>query len=135
MNDLGAGSGGVQIENAGPVSVTLRASSSSPLEHTSRLTLIRDSPRVDIHNQINQNFSDTHTWGFGFKLDDPKVRHEEVGAVILAGLLPEGGHYSPKNARYDWLTLNHFVDISDGSDTIGVTLSNADCYFMKETAT
>jgi alpha-mannosidase len=44
-------------------------------------------------------------------------------------LLADGGHYSPRNARYDWLTLNHFAVISGGG--AGVTLSNSDCYFFR----
>ena len=49
--------------------------------------------------------------------------------MIRAKLLGEGGHYASRNARYDWLTLNHFADISGGG--VGVTLSNADCAFMQ----
>ena len=60
------------------------------------------------------------------------VWHEEVGAVIRGKLLANGGHYSPKNARYDWLTMNHFADMTDGAaNNFGVTLSNADAFFMK----
>ncbi|NWG75024.1 MAG: glycoside hydrolase [Rubrivivax sp.] len=123
--------GQLEPENVGPVSATLRATltSSSPLKHTTRITLIRNSNRIDIRNEINQNFSDVYVWRYGFNLNSPDVWHEEVGAVIRAKLLANGGHYSPRNARYDWLTLNHFADISDG--TVGVTLSNADCYFMQ----
>jgi alpha-mannosidase len=129
INDLGQASGVLQVENAGPVSVTLKADSSGPLNHTTRITLFRGSDRIDIRNDINQNFSDTFTWGFGFNLANPDIWHEELGAVIRAKLLSQGGHYSPRNARYDWLTLNHFADINDGS--VGVTLSNADTSFMK----
>ncbi|MFT3893231.1 MAG: hypothetical protein QM730_16500 [Anaerolineales bacterium] len=131
INDLGNGTGTVQVENAGPVSVTLLATSSSPIAHTTRITFIRNSERVQIQNDINQNFGSTYTWDFGFEVNTPDVWHEEVGAVIWAKLTTQGGHYSPRanNSRYDWLTLNHFADISDGS--VGVTLSNADCYFMK----
>lgn len=129
LNDLGPGSGTLQIENSGPVSVTLRAEATGPLKHTTRITLIRDSLRIDIRNDINQNFNDTYTWNFGFELEPPDVWHEEVGAIIRAKLLTEGGHYSPRNTRYDWLTLNHFADISNGAN--GITLSNADCYFMR----
>jgi alpha-mannosidase len=129
INDLGAGTGTLTVENSGPVTVTLKADSSAGLSHTSRITLIRDVNRIDIRNDINQNFSDVRTWGYGFNLANPDVWHEEVGAVIRAKLLADGGHYSGRNARYDWLTLNHFADMSDG--TVGVTLSNADCYFMK----
>jgi alpha-mannosidase len=131
INDLGDGTGTLQVENAGPVSVTLLATSSSPIAHTSRITFIRNSERVEIQNDINQNFNSTYTWGFGFELNNPDTWHEEVGAVIRAKLTTQGGHYSPRvnNSRYDWLTLNHFVDIGDGP--VGVTLSNADCYFMR----
>ncbi|MGH7959319.1 MAG: glycoside hydrolase, partial [Opitutaceae bacterium] len=38
-------------------------------------------------------------------------------------------HYSPRNSRLDWLSLNHYADISDGAQ--GVTLSSADCSFMR----
>lgn len=131
INDLGAGSGTLEVENAGPVSVTVKATSSGPLSHTTRINLIRQSSRIEIRNDIDQNFDTTNTWGFGFNLAAPDVWHEEVGAVIRAKLSTQGGHYSPRNARYDWLTLNHFADISDGSGAAGITLSNADCYFMK----
>ena len=131
VNDLGAGTGSVRVENEGPVSVTIVAETSSPLMHTSRITLFGDLPRVDIQNEIRQNFGDPQTWSFGFNLNNPNVWHEEVGAIILARLTTDGGHYSPRisNSRYDWLTLNHFVDMSAGD--LGVTLSNSDCYFMR----
>ncbi|MEW5978790.1 MAG: glycoside hydrolase [Acidobacteriota bacterium] len=130
INDLGPGSGQLEIENAGPVSVTLRATAGGPVPHISRITLFRESRRIEIHNEITQNFQDILTWGFGFNLRSPDVWHEEVGAVIRAKLLAEGGHYSPTNSRLDWLTLNHFAAIS-GEDGVGVTLSNADLAFMK----
>ncbi len=132
INDLGSSSGTLVIENAGPVSITLKATASNPLAHTTQITLIRNSRRVDIKNEITQNFNSTYRWRFGFELNTPDMWHEEVGAIIRAKLLNQGGHYSDRvdNARYDWLTLNHFADMS-GSEGAGVTLSNADCYFMK----
>lgn len=129
MNDLGPGVGQLHVENAGPVSVTLVATSSEPLAHTTRITLRRGSDRIDIQNEITQGFHDTLTWDFCLDLMNPEVWHEEVGAIIQAKLTTEGGHYSPRAARYDWLTLNHFVDMNDGA--VGLTLSNADCYFMR----
>lgn len=129
LNDLGPGAGTLTVENAGPVSVTLVATATGPLAHTTRLTLIRDVARVDIRNEITQGFSDVRQWRFSLNVTSPDVWHEEVGAVIRARLTTDGGHYSPRNARYDWLTLNHFVDMSGGG--VGVTLSNADCYFMQ----
>jgi alpha-mannosidase len=130
LNDLGSATGSLALENAGPVSVTLRATSSSPLAHTSRITLTRGSDRVAIQNEITQSFGGTREWRFSFNEPNPEVRHEEVGAVLLAKLTSQGGSYSPTNARYDYLTLNHFADMS-GSDGTGVTLSNADAYFMR----
>lgn len=132
INDLGGNrSGRIVVENAGPVSVTLRAESSSPLEHVTRVTMYRTSPRVDITNEIKQNFTNIRTWSNSFEINSPDVWHEEVGAVIRGKLIANGGHYSPRNARYDWLTMNHFADMTDGGNTYGITLSNADAYFMK----
>ncbi|HTH51779.1 MAG TPA: hypothetical protein VL501_07595 [Pyrinomonadaceae bacterium] len=132
LNDIGGNrTGTLTVENAGPVSVTLRAISSSPVQHTTRITLYRDSDRIDIQNEITQNFSDVKTWSYSFDLTSPDVWHEEVGAVIRAKLLANGGHYSPHNARYDWLTMNHFADMSEGGGSFGVTVSNWDDYFMK----
>lgn len=129
VNDLGGRGGSFASKNIGAVSVTLRVISMSPHLHTTRITLIRGSNRIEIQNDILGNFGETLTWGYSFNIDSPDVWHEEVGAVIRAKLLPDGGHYSPKNARYDWLTINHFADVS--GDKVGVTLSNADAYYMK----
>ena len=129
INDLELGAGSLQVENAGNISVTLLAKADSPLVHESRITLFRGLDRIEIQNDITQNFNETNTWGFGFALQNPDVHHEEVGAILRARLTSDGGHYSPRNARYDWLTLNHFADVSQ--DDAGVTISNADCYFMK----
>lgn len=133
LNDLGGDrSGTITVESSGPVSVTLRAVSSSPLQHTTRLTLFANSDRIEISNEITQNFSNVNTWSYSFEINSPDVWHEEVGAVIRGKLLANGGHYSPRNARYDWLTMNHFADISDGAaNDFGITISNADAFFMK----
>ncbi|CAB5090497.1 Alpha-mannosidase (EC [Olavius algarvensis associated proteobacterium Delta 3] len=134
MNDLQVVTGsGVTVENAGPVSVTLVAGTGLFPSRESRITLIRNSRRIEIQNEITQNFDGNYTWSFGFNLGSPVIRHEEVGAIILAKIQTDGGHYSPRasNSRYDWQTLNHFADISDGVFDIGMTLSNWDCYFMK----
>lgn len=127
VNDLATGAGQLRVEHSGPVSVTLLAQASAPLSRTTRIRLLRGLRRIEIRNEIQQNFVDTYTWGFGFNLDNPDVNHEEVGAIARARLQPVG-HYATQNARYDWLTFNHFADMNDGS--VGVTLSNADCYFM-----
>ncbi len=130
INDLGPSGGTVEVENIGPVSATVKITADAPLNHTTRLTLFRDSDRIELRNEINQNFSDVYTWGFGFNLENPDTWHEEVGAVIRAKQLANGGHYADRGARLDWQTLNHFADMT-GSNNTGVTLSNADCYFMR----
>ena len=87
--------------------------------------------RVDLRNEISQNWgSAARTFGFGFALTNFTVRHEEIGALLTAKLLANGGHYSPTHARYDWLTLNSFADIT-GADHAGCTLANTDCYFFQ----
>ncbi len=133
LNDLGEGTGTREVENVGPVSVTLKVRDvPTPLKHTTRITLYNHSNRIDIQNEITQNFSSQGdappVWAFGFNLDSPDIWHEEVGDVIRTKLEPIG-HYARNHARYDWLTLNHFADISSGQR--GVTLANSDCLFLK----
>ncbi|GAB3643783.1 glycoside hydrolase [Spirosoma arcticum] len=133
FNDLGstnkdAGSP-VVIENEGPVSVTLRATSSDPIAHTVRVTLFRSNPRIEIEDSIQANFGDVKTWAFSLNLDKPTTHHEELGAILTAKTETRGGHYADQNARYDWLTFNHFADLSEPN--YGVTLSNQDCSFFK----
>ncbi len=129
-NDLGGSDGVVAVESAGPVSATLLASGDGPLAHRTRVTLIEGVDRVEIVNEITENFNETQTWAFSFNLPDAGLWHEELGALLRVKLEQDGGHYAAQNARYDWLTLNHFADLT-GADGYGVTLSNADCYFMK----
>jgi alpha-mannosidase len=132
MNDLGSGAsntGTIKVTNAGPVSVTVVCSGKEPLSHSSSITLFRDIPRIDIQNMITQNFADVQHWAFSYNVQDAEVWHEEIGAVLKAKPVTEGGHYATRNARFDWLTLNHFADITNGK--YGITLSNADCAFMK----
>ncbi|MBI5831016.1 MAG: glycoside hydrolase [Armatimonadetes bacterium] len=127
--DLGPSGGTISVEEAGPLSATLLSTADQPVRHTTRVTLTAGSPRVAIECRVEQNFGQTLTWGFGLNLDDFTVRHEELGAILTAKLSGEGGHYSPRNARYDWLTLNHFVDASSADH--GLTLSNADLSFFR----
>jgi alpha-mannosidase len=133
VNDLGGnGSGSLRVESSGPVSVTLMASSSSPINHVTRITLFRGVNRIEISNEITRNFAGVRAWNYSFNVSSPDMWHEEVGAVIRAKLLADGGHYAPRNARYDWLTMNHFADISDSAaGNFGVTVSNWDDSFMR----
>ncbi len=132
INDFGSGDGPITVENVGAVSATLAVEAGGSPAHTTRVTLYQGLDRIDIANEITQNFGDTRHWSFAFNLAEPDVWHEEVGAVIRAKLLAAGGHYAPGPdcVRHDYQTLNHFVDMS-GADRAGVTLSSADCTFMR----
>jgi alpha-mannosidase len=133
VNDLGTTdvNDGQQltIENAGPVSVTLKAVSTNPVLHTTRITLYANNPRIDIENTIQENFGDVKTWAFSFDLNNPTTRHEELGAILIDKLEKNGGHYANSIARYDWQTFNHFANLSESN--YGITLSNLDCSFFK----
>ena len=132
LNDFAANStagSAIAVENSGPVSVTLRCTSTAGKAHTTRVTLFRDSDRVAIQNDITENFADVRHWGFSFNLTSPDVHAEEIGAVIRAKRKAGGGDYADTHARTDYLSLNHFADMSNGTNTRGVTLSNADCSF------
>ncbi len=125
MNDLGVGSGTVTAENVGPVSATLRVDAGGSPPHRTRVTLYRTIDRVDIDNEVTGNFGNNPlAYSFGVNLSGYTVHHEEVGAIATAKYLSEGGSYSPTQCRYDYLTMNHFVDLSDA--THGLTLSNWD---------
>jgi len=132
LNNLGVKNlqeGTLTVENAGPVSITLKSVSMDPILHTVRLTLFADNPRILIENHIQANFKDVKTWDFAFNLKNQTTRHEEVGAILTAKSEKRGGHYSSMQARLDWQTFNHFADMSENN--YGITLSNQDCSFFK----
>ncbi|MBC7722924.1 MAG: glycoside hydrolase, partial [Pedobacter sp.] len=133
VNDLGSTNiddgEDLMVENAGPVSVTLKAVSTNPILHTVRVTLFANNPRIDIEDSIQQNFGGTKTWSFSFNLSNPTTRHEELAAILTVKKAAKGGHYADENARYDWQTFNHFANMSEPK--YGITLSNMDCSFFK----
>lgn len=134
LNDFAAKSDDgdpLRVENSGPVSVTVRARSEAGLPHTTAITLYRGSDRVDIRNELNANFSDVRHWAFSFALHEPAVHTEEVGAVNLNKLQSAGGDYADTHARYDYVTVNHFADLTDVTGKMGVTISNPDLAFGK----
>ncbi|MBX9884137.1 MAG: hypothetical protein K2X68_04105 [Novosphingobium sp.] len=132
LNDLGEGTGSVVLESNGPVSATLRADIDGPQPRTVRLTVYAGSGRIDLENRIAGGFDDLKTYSFPFAIDKPLVRHEEVGAVMSARLANSGGlSLRTQNALYEWLTLNHFADMTAGTGRDGITLSNSDAYFMR----
>jgi len=134
LNDFAAGSDEgepLRIENRGPVSVTVRARSEAGLEHRTAITLYRGCDYVDIRNEITANFSDVRHWAFTFLLKDAALHTEEVGAINLNKVQSAGGDYADTHARYDYVTVNHFADFTDGAGAKGVTISNPDLAFGK----
>ena len=122
------------VDNTGPVSLTVKITSTEIVNHETLITVFKNIPRIEIDNKITQNFGDDFLYTvFAFNstnIPSPTIWHEENGAVILAKKVSNGGHYADQQARYDWLTLNHFAAISSNGN-YGVTLSNQDCYFMQ----
>lgn len=121
--------GALVVESSGPVSTTVRAAAAGPLARETRVTLVRGVDRVEVENRILENFGGTFAWEFDMALDAPRVWHEEVGAVVRAALQADGGHYAPRGARYDWLSLGHFVAAED--DGRCVALSSPDLGFFR----
>lgn len=119
------------VENRGPVSVTVRARTSAGLSHTSAITLYRNSGRIDLENEIDAELSGVRHWAFTFAIDRPAVHSEEVGAINLNKRQSDGGDYADTHARYDYISANHFADITDGSGTKGLTISNPDLAFAR----
>ena len=133
-NDLGSAAkksdSAMRVENAGPVSVTLTAESSTPIKHISKITLFGFNDRIEIENCIEQNIgSGPVTYAFSFNTDNPVIHNEEAGAILTARQLSDGGNYADRICRLDWIALNHFAEISDGNS--GMIISNRDAILMK----
>lgn len=124
--DRGEGSPVIQ---AGPVSATVFIRSNEGVAHSTAVTLYRDSSRIDIDNEIHENFSDVRHWSFSFAIADPTVRTEELGTININQLESAGGDYADTHARYDYITVNHFADMANADS--GITLSNADLAFAR----
>ncbi len=121
----------IVVSNSGPVSATVTCQSKGTPTHRTSITLYINSNRIDICNEITENFNDVRHWSYSFNLGSPIVHTEEVGAVIKVKTKTEGGDYADRNARYDYATMNHFADITDGNNKRGVTLSTSDLSFVK----
>ena len=131
MNDQGTGSGQPLVKHTGPVSACILIDAGGQPAHRTEITLYSEIDRIDIKNEIYENFwgNPPVYYGFGLQLGTFMVRHEEVGAIATARLTSDGGHYATASAKYDYLTMNHFVDVS-GPDR-GITLSNWDSPFFR----
>jgi len=133
LNYLGSGNihagEEINVECISENCMQLECRSAEPILHACRFTFYRDDPRIDIENTILENFGKPLYWTFQANVGEPEVWHEEVGAIIKAKKASSGGHYANRMARYDHLTLNHFVDV--GNDKEGLTISNSDCLFFR----
>ncbi len=133
LNDLGSSDhengDDILVVDSSEKFIILLCRSEDPLPHRCWITFYADDLRIDFKNIIQQNFDDLLHYSFPFNIEDPEVWHEETGAVIMAKPASAGGHYADRMARYDYLTLNHFVNT--GNDKESITLSNADCLFFR----
>ncbi len=130
LHDLGTGAGAVTVESTGPVSTTLIVEAGGTPPHETRVTLYAEGlDRVDIDGRITGNFGDAQAYAYHFDLPGMTMRHEEVGMIARVARLADGGDYADENARTDFLTLNHFVDLSQAAR--GVTLSSRDSPFFQ----
>ncbi|MBI5709704.1 MAG: T9SS type A sorting domain-containing protein [Candidatus Eisenbacteria bacterium] len=129
LHDLGSGNGGAVLESAGPVSATLRVVAGGSPAHETRVTLYAGLDRVDIEGRVTGNFSSEVACDYAFDLPGAAMRHEEVGMIARVARQSNGGDYADQNARTDWLTFNHFVDLSQSA--YGVTVSNWDSPFFR----
>lgn len=129
-HDPGNGSGTVTLENTGPVSTTLLVNAGGTPAHQTRVTLYGGGiDRIDVEGRHTQNFGGTVTWTSRFNVTGGAWRHEEVGMIARAAYQSAGGDYADQNARTDYLTFNHFADLSDAAR--GITLSSRDSQFFQ----
>ena len=128
LMDAGSGNGSVTIEQQGPVSTTLRVVAGGTPAHESRVTLYAGSDRIDVEQRVTQNFGGDVEYRSAFALEGASVRHEEVGMIARVARAQQGGDYADENTRTDYLTFNHFVDLSLAGR--GLTMSNWDSPFF-----
>jgi len=129
MSSPHTGPGSVSVLHQGPVRTVLRVAPTGSPARTVEIGLTAADPVVWIESRITQNFGNRQDYGFDFALTQPEARHEEVGMIARAAYAAEGGDYADENARVDWLTSNHFIDL--GEPTHGVTLSDPDGLFWR----
>jgi alpha-mannosidase len=127
--ELTHGGGTAVVENSGPVTTTLRVTAGGVPAHECRISLHTGLDRIDVDARVTQNFSIADGYDSHFNLPGFTMRHEEVGKINVVARAAQGGDYADQDTRTDYLTLNHFVDLSE--DTRGVTLSSWDSEFFK----
>ncbi len=125
----GGQGGAVTLEALGPVLATLRVAVPGSPGHTTRVTLYAGLNRIDVEDRITGNFGQETGYRFDLDMSDPTIRHEEVGMIATVDRISNGGTYADRQARTDYLTLGHFVSMSDAG--LSATLSSWDSAFMK----
>jgi len=129
LNDFGSGTASVAVAgNVGPVSATVRRDISGSPQRRVRITLFRDIDRIEIENEILENYTGDGLYAYEVNLVAPQIRFEEIGAIARPGLAGQGGDFLA-GTRADYMTLNHFASLSDGS--YSMTLSNWDAFAMR----
>lgn len=120
-----------KLSNVGPVSATLNLTLTGTPARQVALTLFRDVNRLEIDDRI-VNFdvptSGAYHYRFAFNLPNADIRFEELGAIAKPGLTSDGGNFLP-GSRTQYMALNHFVSLIDGS--YAATLSNEDSFAMR----
>ena len=129
LHDLGSGGGTVTLESTGPVSTTLRVVAGGSPAHETRVTLFAGIDRVEVEGTITQNFSGDVSYASNLNLAGATMRHEEVGMIARVARAAQGGDYADRNARTDWLSFGHYLDLSLASR--GLTISNWDSPFFQ----
>ncbi len=129
IHDLGSGTGTAVVDVTGPVYTTLKVVAGGTPTHETRVTLYAGVDRVDVEGRVTQNFSTNVGYTSKFNLAGGTMRHEEVGMIARVARAADGGDYADENARTDYLTFDHFVDLSQAGR--GVTVSNWDSPFFQ----
>ena len=130
IHDIGSGSGTPVVLNTGPVSTTLEVDAGGALAHRVQVTLYHeDINRLDIDSVIQANFGNRVVYDYDFDITNPTTFHEEVGMIATARRAAEGGDYADENARVDYLTFGHFLDIFGNEG--GVLVSNWDSSWFR----
>jgi alpha-mannosidase len=103
--------------------------SAKPIKNSSRITFYTHTPKIKIENEILQNFGDNQYWTYSLNLDKSTLSHEEIGAMVVAKQKKNGGHYADRMGRFDHLSANHFLRLSNANSEMLV--SNHDALFVK----
>src|SRR5262249_37172437 len=96
LDDFGSGSAGAPTaENGGPVSASLRVDVSGTPNRRVRVTLYAGVDRIEIDDEILQNYTSIGLYRFNANLTSPQIHFEEVGAIARPGLIAQGGDFLP----------------------------------------